>query len=117
MENGWGTSDEDIRVGLARGMGMKMASMMGERWIGYGRVVGMRIGIMKVGGRCRHETGNGKGSMGLERSGGMHGHGNGYMHGYDSNGWGSVDEQQGYCGEGAMMTKFSFLSLQIISII
>ena len=45
----------------------------------YGRVVGMRIGIMKVRGRCRHETGNGKGSMGLGRSGCMHGHGNGYM--------------------------------------
>ena len=28
---------------------------------GYGRVVGMRIGITKVRGRCRHETGNGKG--------------------------------------------------------
>ena len=70
---------------------------------------------MKVRGICRHETGDGKGSMGLGRSGGMHGHGNGYMHGYDSNGWGSVDEQQGYCGEGAMMTKFSFLSLQTIN--
>ena len=30
--------------------------------------------------------------MGLERSGGMHGHGNGYMHGYDSNGGGQDDE-------------------------
>ena len=46
----------------------------------------LRIGIMKVRGRCRHETGNGKGSMGLGRSGGMHGHGNGYMRGYDSSG-------------------------------
>ena len=68
----------------------------GNAWCGVERekvVRGMMIG-MKMRGTCGHEVGMEKGQMGLERSGGMHGHGNGYMCGYDSSGWGSVDERQ-----------------------